>query len=181
MGVYLDILQVSGVWKHCKYIIFVLRASLSVFISFLSHLKGGRSFRGESPHRVIMLGTESRITVNQICNHFFSDNHLWIETIKKLMTDNIRYLSREVPVTKLLWVAGLQSAILKDLPQVFPSDLVKLFKIIFLYTFCERLLLQNCIHFFQKPSLPKHQGFIFQVFSTFWANTITSYNQTKKN
>ena len=41
MGVYLDVLQVSGVWKHCKYIIFVLRASLSVFISFLSHLKGG--------------------------------------------------------------------------------------------------------------------------------------------
>ena len=40
MGVYLDVLQVSGVWKHCKYIIFVLRASLSVFISFLSHLRG---------------------------------------------------------------------------------------------------------------------------------------------
>ena len=41
MGVYLDVLQISGVWKHCKYIIFVLRASLSVFISFLSHLKEG--------------------------------------------------------------------------------------------------------------------------------------------
>ena len=67
MGVYLDILQVSGVWKHCKYIIFVLRASLSVFISFLSHLRrGGKGFgfRGESPHRVIVLGSESRITVN---------------------------------------------------------------------------------------------------------------------
>ena len=44
MGVYLDILQVSGVWKHCKYIIFVLRASLSIFISFLSHLTGGRTY-----------------------------------------------------------------------------------------------------------------------------------------
>ena len=43
MGVYLDVLQLSGVWKHCKYIIFVLGTSLSVFISFLSHLKGVRS------------------------------------------------------------------------------------------------------------------------------------------
>ena len=72
MGVYLDVLQVSGVWKHCKYIIFVLRASLSVFISFLSHLRGEGEgggtgvvgLRGESPHRVIVLGSESRITVN---------------------------------------------------------------------------------------------------------------------
>ena len=32
--------SIWGVWKHCKYIIFVLRTSLSVFISFLSHLKG---------------------------------------------------------------------------------------------------------------------------------------------
>ena len=67
MGVHLDVLQVLGVWKHCKYIIFVLRASLSVVISFLSHLRrGGKGFgfRGESPHRVIVLGSESRITVN---------------------------------------------------------------------------------------------------------------------
>ena len=40
MGVYLDVCKYLGVWKHSKYIIFVLRTSLSVFISFLSHLKG---------------------------------------------------------------------------------------------------------------------------------------------
>ena len=63
MGVYLDVLQVSGVCEHCKYIIFGLRASLSVFISFLSHLREA-GLRDESSHRAILLGSESRITVN---------------------------------------------------------------------------------------------------------------------
>ena len=34
----------------------------------------GVGLRGESPHRVMVLGSESRITVNQIYNHFFPDN-----------------------------------------------------------------------------------------------------------
>ena len=34
--------------------------------------------------------------------------------MKKLITDNIRYLSKEVTVTELLWVAGLQYVILKE-------------------------------------------------------------------
>ena len=39
MGVYWDVLQESGVWNRCKCIIFVLQASLFIFVSFLIHLK----------------------------------------------------------------------------------------------------------------------------------------------
>ena len=57
LGVYLDVLQVLRIWKTSFCFHFLSKSS--------SEGEGEDvGLRGESPHRVIMLGSESRTTVN---------------------------------------------------------------------------------------------------------------------